>query len=105
MLSPQLLEVLREWWRQCRSQGWLFPGRDPFLPISTRQLNRACHMGARATPDRSLDLRRRGGCAPTGDTRRSIRTAAAGKCFLDMLGVLAEFEMNLRRERQLDCRG
>jgi integrase/recombinase XerD len=46
MLSPQLLEVLRAWWRQCRSQGWLFPGREPFLPITTRQLNRACHMAA-----------------------------------------------------------
>jgi integrase/recombinase XerD len=46
MLSPRLLEVLRAWWRQCRSQGWLFPGRDPFLPITTRQLNRACHMAA-----------------------------------------------------------
>jgi len=46
MLSPQLLDVLRAWWRQCRSQGWLFPGRDPFLPITTRQLNRACHMAA-----------------------------------------------------------
>src|SRR5271167_1738393 len=46
MLSPQLLEVLRAWWRQCRSQGWLFPGRDPFLPVTTRQLNRACHMAA-----------------------------------------------------------
>jgi site-specific recombinase XerD len=46
MLSPQLLEVLRAWWRQCRSQGWLFPGRDPFLPITTRQLNRACHTAA-----------------------------------------------------------
>ena len=44
--SPQLLDVLRAWWRQCRSQGWLFPGRDPFLPITTRQLNRACHMAA-----------------------------------------------------------
>jgi len=28
MLPPQLLEVLRAWWRQCRSQGWLFPSRD-----------------------------------------------------------------------------
>lgn len=28
--------------------------------------------------------------------------AAAGKCFLDMLGVFAEFETNLRRERQLE---
>jgi integrase/recombinase XerD len=46
MLSPQLLEVLRAWWRQCRSQGWLFPGRDRFLPVTTRQLNRACHMAA-----------------------------------------------------------
>ena len=24
----------------CRSHGWLFPGRDPLLPISTRQLYR-----------------------------------------------------------------
>jgi site-specific recombinase XerD len=46
MLSPPLLKVLRAWWRQCRSQGWLFPGRDPVLPITTRQLNRACHMAA-----------------------------------------------------------
>jgi len=46
MLSAQLLEVLRAWWLQCRSPGWLFPGRDPILPITTRQLNRACHMAA-----------------------------------------------------------
>jgi len=48
VLSPQLLELLRAWWRQCRSRGWLFPGRDPFLPMTTRQLNRACHMAAAA---------------------------------------------------------
>src|ERR1700744_4334151 len=29
-------------------------------------------------------------------------STAAGKCFLDMLGVFAEFETNLRRERQLE---
>ena len=29
-------------------------------------------------------------------------TTAAGKAFLDMLGVFAEFETNLRRERQAD---
>lgn len=29
-------------------------------------------------------------------------TTAAGKAFLDMLGVFAEFETNLRKERQLD---
>ena len=27
---------------------------------------------------------------------------AAGKCFLDMLGVFAEFETNLRKERQME---
>ena len=27
---------------------------------------------------------------------------AAGKCFLDMLGVFAEFETNLHKERQLE---
>lgn len=48
MLSPQLLELLRAWWLQCRSQGWLFPGLDPLLPITTRQLNRVCHMAAQA---------------------------------------------------------
>jgi DNA invertase Pin-like site-specific DNA recombinase len=36
-------------------------------------------------------------------TEQSIDTAtAAGKAFLDMLGVFAEFETNLRRERQLE---
>jgi DNA invertase Pin-like site-specific DNA recombinase len=29
-------------------------------------------------------------------------STAAGKCFLNMLGVFAEFETNLRRERQLE---
>ena len=28
MLSPRLLELLRDWWLVCRSRGWLFPGRD-----------------------------------------------------------------------------
>jgi integrase/recombinase XerD len=42
MLSPQLLELLRAWWSQCRSRGWLFPGQDPLRPITVRQLNRVC---------------------------------------------------------------
>ena len=46
MLSPQLLELLRDWWRIARPQGWLFPGRDPVNPMTTRQLNRVCHMAA-----------------------------------------------------------
>lgn len=36
-------------------------------------------------------------------TEQSIDTStAAGKAFLDMLGVFAEFETNLRKERQLE---
>jgi DNA invertase Pin-like site-specific DNA recombinase len=36
-------------------------------------------------------------------TEQPIHTGtAAGKCFLDMLGIFAEFEANLRRERQLE---
>jgi integrase len=49
MLSLVLLELLREWWKICRSRGWLFPGgRDPVKPMTTRQLTRACHMAAQA---------------------------------------------------------
>ena len=46
MLSPRLLDLLRDWWLACRSRGWLFPGRDPLQPITTRQLTRACHTAA-----------------------------------------------------------
>jgi DNA invertase Pin-like site-specific DNA recombinase len=36
-------------------------------------------------------------------TEQPIDTStASGKCFLDMLGVFAEFETNLRKERQLE---
>jgi DNA invertase Pin-like site-specific DNA recombinase len=36
-------------------------------------------------------------------TEQPIDTStAAGRCFLDMLGVFAEFETNLRKERQLE---
>ena len=54
MLSPQLLEVLRAWWREGRRRGillprgWLFPGRNPVEPLSTRQLSRAVHAAAEA---------------------------------------------------------
>jgi site-specific recombinase XerD len=46
MLSPHLLDLLRAWWRAARPQGWLFPGRNPVQPMTTRQLNRACHAAA-----------------------------------------------------------
>jgi integrase/recombinase XerD len=43
MLSPVLLELLRDWYRIARPQGWLFPGQNPVNPMTTRQLTRACH--------------------------------------------------------------
>src|SRR5712664_1897789 len=46
MLSEHLLQLLRAWWKAARPQGWLFPGRDPVQPLTTRQLNRACHAPA-----------------------------------------------------------
>jgi integrase/recombinase XerD len=54
MLSPQLLELLRLWWREGKRRGlmlphgWLFPGRSSLEPVSTRQLNRAVHEAAEA---------------------------------------------------------
>jgi len=46
MLSPQLLELLRDWWRIARPQVWLFPGQNPINHLTTRQLNRAVHAAA-----------------------------------------------------------
>ena len=46
MLSPQLLELLREWWLAARPQAWLFPGRNPVNTMSARQLGRAVHAAA-----------------------------------------------------------
>ena len=54
MLSPQLLELLRAWWREGRRcslllpGGWLFPGRNPVEPLSARQLCRAVRAAAQA---------------------------------------------------------
>ena len=46
MLSPDLLDMLRQWWTAARPQGWLFPGRPEINPLTTRQLNRIFHAEA-----------------------------------------------------------
>ena len=52
MLSPHLLDLLRQWWREGKRRGvmlphgWLFPGRTCTDPISARQLHRAVHEAA-----------------------------------------------------------
>jgi hypothetical protein len=36
MLSPSLLDLLREYWRESRPEGWLFPGKPKITPLSPR---------------------------------------------------------------------
>src|SRR6202521_1272335 len=54
MLSPQLLALLRLWWKEGKRcsvmlpHGWLFPARSAPDPISTGQINRAIHETAEA---------------------------------------------------------
>ena len=46
MLSPDLLDILRAWWKVKRPRGWLFPGQQPSDPLTARQLNRVVHAAA-----------------------------------------------------------
>ena len=63
MLSLDLLELLRAWWRAGREKGvmlpggWLFPGRDPINHLTTRQLSRIFHAAkAAAEIDKPVSL-------------------------------------------------
>ena len=48
MLSPRLLAILRDYWSVVKPRVWLFPGRDPVMPITTRQLYRVVRDTAEA---------------------------------------------------------
>ena len=48
MLSPQLLTILRAYWRLARPDEWLFPGRSPDKPIDAQVLHAACRSAAKA---------------------------------------------------------
>jgi site-specific recombinase XerD len=41
MLSPRLLETLREYWREGRPRTWLFPGKDERRPLHDTVIQRA----------------------------------------------------------------
>jgi site-specific recombinase XerD len=43
MLSPRLLPLLRAYWKAHHPTDWLFPGRVPGKPLTTRQVMRICH--------------------------------------------------------------
>jgi site-specific recombinase XerD len=47
MLSPVLLEMLREYWSRVRPKEWLFPGRNPEKPISPLVIDLACRAARR----------------------------------------------------------
>ena len=48
MLSPQLLAILRIYWRLARPREWLFPGRDESKPIDVQVLHAACRSATKA---------------------------------------------------------
>ena len=47
MLSPQLLGILRIYWRLARPEDWLFPGRGA-KPIDVQVLHAACRSATKA---------------------------------------------------------
>jgi integrase/recombinase XerD len=48
MLSVQLLNILRAYWRIERPVTWLFPGNNQQHPINRKALNKACKMAREA---------------------------------------------------------
>ena len=63
MLPPEVLALLRQWWKVRPAdhdegvpldQRWLFPGRGPDRPLTTRQLSRLFHETADAAGIRKL---------------------------------------------------
>ena len=56
MLSPQLLELLRDWYRIARPAVWLFPGGDPMLPMTTPRAPQPEHEGGDRGEGMAVDL-------------------------------------------------
>src|SRR5260370_35520556 len=48
MLSPQLLRILRTYWRLPRPKRWPFPGRDDERPLVPNVLHAACRSACAA---------------------------------------------------------
>jgi len=88
--STQSRTQLEECLNYLREDDTLVVTRIDRLARSLRDLQNLVH----DLKDKGIELKA---------TEQPIDTStAAGKAFLDMLGVFAEFETNLRKERQLD---
>jgi site-specific recombinase XerD len=48
MLSPQLLVVLRTYWRETRPTHWLFPGQNDSRPLDPSVLQTTCRIARAA---------------------------------------------------------
>jgi integrase len=44
MLSPTLLDLLRDYWRAARPKEWLFPGDVPGQPITPSAVEDTCRI-------------------------------------------------------------
>jgi integrase/recombinase XerD len=49
MLSLQLLQILRAYWKATRPKDWLFPGDIPGRPISKNAVEQACQKALRVS--------------------------------------------------------
>jgi integrase/recombinase XerD len=77
MLSPKLLEILRDWWRRERPTSWLFPGDRPGQHISKDAWSRTrfiCEGSAAYAP---AACSTREGWGENSSTSRSKNTSSA----------------------------
>ena len=76
MLSPQLLELLRDWRQVAQPRGWLFPGLDPVNPMSAGSCAAPFprRRGRQGSPSACLRTR----CATASQLICSNRTSISG---------------------------
>jgi integrase/recombinase XerD len=87
MRSPRLLELLRDWYRIARPAVWLFPGRDPLLPL-TLPISPACRSAGRIL---STSHPRSSSAPPSNPHSARCPAAPAGAPNLPRLRALALF--------------
>ena len=81
ILSPNLLELLREWWRVARKKGWMSPGQPWLFPgyrgkhTSARQLHLIVRLAAgRAGITKRVGVHTLRHCLPSlGDAQRGAQ--------------------------------